>query len=348
MFIDNPKITPIWYSLVNDVNAAVSKLQSAVREKLNQIQSQNQYHGEVPPPQFHLSAHPERYQPRMGEKLPWLNHGLRGFLHKLWYGNSAANPNWQGFRRNEHLTLEEYMSIEADLDTKIGSFFEEFEEYTEIQSLLNDFRKQLIRTIKNHMNSALGVMKSMSPEELAQAIKSNPSATTISQPTPSPAARPTPEEIDKEGISKPKPKAAAKPPDSPSQPKEKEEKPEQKKPETPREASKYEPLLRSLAMEIQKNPEIYDNGYEILNIKIDGKDVPDFAFPSNMELTKDKEGALRAIRSGGPDIPAAIEFFNNLPEDTKKEISRQIRLQQFREESAIARMANRYLKLLGE
>lgn len=33
--------------------------------------------------------------------LPWFQHGVRGFLHKLWYGDHPDNPSWYGHQQQQ-------------------------------------------------------------------------------------------------------------------------------------------------------------------------------------------------------------------------------------------------------
>lgn len=47
------------------------------------------------------------------KNLPWFANGIKGFLRKLWHGNSKTNPDWS---MTESVTLEEYSFIKNELE----------------------------------------------------------------------------------------------------------------------------------------------------------------------------------------------------------------------------------------
>lgn len=47
------------------------------------------------------------------KNLPWFANGIKGFLRKLWHGNSKSNPDWSV---SECVTLEEYTFIRNELE----------------------------------------------------------------------------------------------------------------------------------------------------------------------------------------------------------------------------------------
>jgi len=53
---------------------------------------------------------PKNQEPK---NLPWFANGIKGFLRKLWHGNSKSNPDWS---MSECVTLEEYSFIRSELE----------------------------------------------------------------------------------------------------------------------------------------------------------------------------------------------------------------------------------------
>jgi hypothetical protein len=346
----HPSILNIYYSLIRDVTTAIDRLQTKIStefDKPQPEQPQFQFHPtQAQPANADAPSSPtsSAYRPKLGEKLPWFSHGIKGFLQKLWHGNSPNNPNWAGHRTEsvDYLTLDEYNAIKDGLDEHVDAFFEE---YNDLSDVLIRFKKELIGIVKRHMNDTIRTMRDLNLTGTVSAPTTPNTTTTTTTPTTAPVT-PSPT---KSTASKPAKNGGEVtsrsnlPEPKPAEPEEefgsgipKDDIP--KKPTAPLEApksneapkanidsGKLQGLAHKLAAEIDKDPEgVYDKGYEFQGIVIDGKKFPAFALPSNIDF-KEKNGVIRAVQEDGPDIPAAIEFFNNLPDEAKMEIYNQWR-----------------------
>ena len=95
----------------NEINQFRDKINAALKknaDSLNQaamqaIQQTMQQAGMAGQPGMQTAPG----QPSRPQSLPWLKHGLRGFLRKIWHGNHPDNPSWQGYTGEHVLTLEE-------------------------------------------------------------------------------------------------------------------------------------------------------------------------------------------------------------------------------------------------
>ena len=65
------------------------------------------------------------------KSLPWFGGGARGFLRKLWYGNSPENPDWSNWnkpqgegRARKGVTVREYAMLDEQLDIRINALLD--------------------------------------------------------------------------------------------------------------------------------------------------------------------------------------------------------------------------------
>jgi len=54
------------------------------------------------------------------KSLPWFQHGVKGFLNKLWWGDHPENPMWNKFQKesvsyHKRLTLHEYNIVKKEI-----------------------------------------------------------------------------------------------------------------------------------------------------------------------------------------------------------------------------------------
>lgn len=191
----HPLIQTKYDSLKIDVDRLLKQLNNEIIDTISQNQQQEvpqqqQYEPQQEVPHISTVAN-QTYRPKLGEKLPWFAHGIRGFIQKLWYGNSPDNPNWAGHRTEstEYLTINEYLSIENQINEQITSFFENYEEYDLISNILDRFQKKLLFTINSHF-----IQVAQTSKEIYTSKKSpiKPNVDPIKTPANEPEINPKP------------------------------------------------------------------------------------------------------------------------------------------------------------
>ena len=89
------------------------------------------------------------------QSLPWLKHGVRGFLHKIWFGDHPENPNWQ---QAEHMTLETYSyfadKVEKSCDGIVSHIPLEINESSTLYGLIDEFKKRTKVDVLNYLRTA--------------------------------------------------------------------------------------------------------------------------------------------------------------------------------------------------
>ena len=151
---------PAFEQLKSDVDRIISSFQDRlVRSVTNVVSNAVQYARQEGPqgPQgasqgtsqgVSQSGHPK--------SLPWFKYGVRGFLNKLWHGDSSSNPNYQ----TEGMTLESYIHLEEKVDEAVDIIIEEMlceagVATGDLQSgwmdVFKDFRNELFVTIQKHL-----------------------------------------------------------------------------------------------------------------------------------------------------------------------------------------------------
>lgn len=71
------------------------------------------------------------------KSLPWFAGGVKGFLRKLWHGNSASNPDWKWNSVKESFSVNEYFFIKNGIENILF----------ETEMLQNDEIKNLVSSI---------------------------------------------------------------------------------------------------------------------------------------------------------------------------------------------------------
>ena len=136
------------------------ELEKDVQELLNKLRMQlNQIQSSTPPG-------------NRPQALPWLQHGTRGFLRKLWYGNSQQNPDWDNYPK-EHaqhvLTLREYAETHDYLSSRIDIMISEADAATStIDNILQSFGAELKQVIMKHIQKARGTPQAKTEEPKAK------------------------------------------------------------------------------------------------------------------------------------------------------------------------------------
>lgn len=137
---------------------------------------------------------------RRSGSLPWFGHGIRGFLHKLWYGDHPENPNWRAMPATENsrkrMTVQEYTVLKEQLENWIDIFAEN----DLISTTKNDLLNGLLGVMSKYINHAyqLGYTRNNNapatdtPPAQPDPTPTSPAAPAASEPTPSPA-QPEPE-----------------------------------------------------------------------------------------------------------------------------------------------------------
>ncbi|RDJ35630.1 MAG: hypothetical protein DWQ19_12495 [Crenarchaeota archaeon] len=130
------------------------------------------------------------------KSLPWFQHGVKGFLRKLWYGDHPENPTWQNVKR-EHsdlriLTLHEYNEIQSE----VRSFLENSAfGYQVVDSMTKAAAQQLMRditqAIATHVQKAYNLGYSRKPNKKSKAdIPVSPETAPEAAPEVSPEVSP--------------------------------------------------------------------------------------------------------------------------------------------------------------
>lgn len=114
-----------------------------------------------------------------GKTLPWFQHGMRGFLRKLWHGDHPENPSWnamQGESVRRMVSVKEYAEIKSGIR----------EIFNEENSLFDDLSAQIMKLVTTHMQQAydLGYQRVSS----ADTGSGTAAATLATDPTVNPVA----------------------------------------------------------------------------------------------------------------------------------------------------------------
>lgn len=85
--------------------------------------------------------------------LPWFKHGVRGFLRKLWHGDSKENPDWasyENFANFDKLTLQEYVVIESGFHNELNQLINEAGFADAFANYFNQFKTNLLKAIQSY------------------------------------------------------------------------------------------------------------------------------------------------------------------------------------------------------
>lgn len=202
----NPELESIYKSLHAEVQSAIQKfivnLQSEIEKKAAEIEAAGGVAEPTPasPGAGPVASGPAAPSPtpdtRPGFKsLPWFQHGVRGFVNKLWYGDHPQNPNWSNVRR-EHvqLALSEYMEVRETIENLSKEYlFEDAGIWDFFKPAIKNLTSDIIRAINKHFKQAqeLGRSEPVATEPKAEpavaATEPEPEAPAAVVPTAEPA-----------------------------------------------------------------------------------------------------------------------------------------------------------------
>lgn len=197
----NPELESIYKSLHAEVQSAIQKfivnLQSEIEKKAAEIEAAGGVAEPAPasPGAGPVASGPAAPTPdtRPGFKsLPWFQHGVRGFVNKLWYGDHPQNPNWSNVRR-EHvqLALSEYMEVRETIENLSKEYlFEDAGIWDFFKPAIKNLTSDIIRAINKHFKQAQELGHSRSEPATPTATEPEPTAPTAPaavEPTAEPA-----------------------------------------------------------------------------------------------------------------------------------------------------------------
>jgi hypothetical protein len=79
--------------------------------------------------------------------LPWFAGGIKGFLRKLWHGNSSSNPDWQWNTVKESCTLNEYAYIKSEIENIL--FETDMLDSDDIKALVTDIMMSVRKAVED-------------------------------------------------------------------------------------------------------------------------------------------------------------------------------------------------------
>lgn len=82
-------------------------------------------------------------------KLPWLQHGVKGLMRKLWYGDHPDNPTWRG----ESFDLRQYARLREHLDKVLDELLI-LETGDPMAALMQQFKDQIKTLVLKHAVAA--------------------------------------------------------------------------------------------------------------------------------------------------------------------------------------------------
>lgn len=182
----NPELDQLYADLRAAVEKQVQEFWNKYKLKIGQElqKSMGQPSQPIVDPRFSQST--QGNKPALASGLPWFQHGMRGFLRKLWYGDHPDNPNWKGVR-TESFSLNEYKNTRDELRELVVEAIGDSEADALVAALMP--------TIVGYLGKAVDVSKK-SGSEFHPMIKYNPRGVPV-EDTPS-------EELPSEKVKKPR------------------------------------------------------------------------------------------------------------------------------------------------
>ena len=186
------KSDPAFELLKRDVDQIISSFQKRLVNSVTNVVSRAiQYAKETPQggPQGTQQQPMQAGQPK---SLPWFKYGIRGFLNKLWHGDSPSNPNYQ----SESMTLESYIRLEEEVDGAADIIIREMlcevgATDADVQSgwmdVFKDFRDELFTAIQQHLTTPRQWRRATdSPDSPPDSPPDSSSAVAAQEPQPEP------------------------------------------------------------------------------------------------------------------------------------------------------------------
>ena len=184
----NPELDAIYKDLKVKVDALIKdfweKMSAKLSQEFKKATTMPNVPGGGPNPGVNLPSY---------KNLPWFQHGIRGFLQKLWYGDHPQNPSWTGVKREStekfRLSLKEHANIRGTIEQIV--YVRLIENDVTSDGLAVDFTNALMATIQAHLKTAfdLGYQRtSAAPEKAADPAAAPSLPSTAPAATPAPAA----------------------------------------------------------------------------------------------------------------------------------------------------------------
>ncbi len=118
--------------------------------------------------------------PGVKSSLPWLGHGLRGFLRKIWKGSSTDNPDMDSFYRNKgipvestNLSLQEYVNIRAEVDKLLWQHLIESELSPEHRKHIDEFRAAVVNKLRSSIEKMLKYQRVITAKRIGQMYRAS-------------------------------------------------------------------------------------------------------------------------------------------------------------------------------
>jgi len=126
------------------------------------------------------------------KNLPWFGGGARGFLRKLWYGNSPENPDWSNWAQKQGdqtgaaevykkkgLTLKEYTAIDEQLEVRLQEMISEATGINpKVDQILQQFKQNIKAIILKHMTGGAASGTKTEPEASGEAVPADTNSET--------------------------------------------------------------------------------------------------------------------------------------------------------------------------
>lgn len=138
--------------------------------------------------------------PNANAKLPWFKYGIRGFLNKLWHGDSASNPNHPDYQPKEW-TISDYLQLETLIEEAANNTIESILKEEDVDMDLtsdaqrgqlfqafSDFRDKLMTLVSTALRSKAA--SAVQPASSAPAPEQNPAKQPETQPESPKAGHP--------------------------------------------------------------------------------------------------------------------------------------------------------------
>jgi hypothetical protein len=174
-------VDPVFADLEQEVMALVNDLEQQIAHQFDVA-----VHGTA---QVAVNAYNQSNAARQGKTLPWFKHGIKGFLNKVWHGNHASNPQWQG--ESKVVPLQFYSDLLEQIEITVDELVMEADAATALlQPLFRQFKQQLAAVIQRAITHRAGASV---PEMRPMTTTDEPEATPPA-PAPSPVAQKEKEE----------------------------------------------------------------------------------------------------------------------------------------------------------
>lgn len=166
---------------IDDIHA--SGKEAAIKKHLDNLPRARQLPPEkiakvvpLPPPERFkdlpsaVAVPPQPQQPSRPKttSLPWFKHGVRGFLRKLWHGDSPDNPDWQ--HESTRLSLESYINIRNQTYNFFSNCLTEEDlsgmgGMPDVQNLMAQMKQDIVAAITHDFNELRKTMRKRGPNK---------------------------------------------------------------------------------------------------------------------------------------------------------------------------------------